>query len=129
MKIEKQLFGTTQEGKEVLKYTLKNTRGMEVDILTYGGIISAIRVPDRKNNPGDVVLGFDTLEAYLGDQPYFGALIGRVCNRIGNSRFELEGRIYHLTANEGKTSCMAVSGDLINKSGRLTATRHPTRFL
>ena len=102
MKIEKQLFGTTQEGKEVIKYTLKNTRGMEVDILNYGGIISAIRVPDRKNNPGDVVLGFDTLEAYLGDHPYFGALVGRVCNRIGNSRFELEGRIYHLRANEGK---------------------------
>ena len=101
MNIEKHLFGTTPEGKEVLKYTLKNHHGMEVDIITYGGIITAIRVPDKKNEPGDVVLGFDTLEDYLGDHPYFGAMIGRVCNRVGKSRFELEGRIFHVTANEG----------------------------
>jgi len=74
---------------------------MEVDILTYGGIVSSIRVPDRQNEPGDVVLGFDTLEEYLGEHPYFGALVGRVCNRVGKSRFELEGKIYHITANEG----------------------------
>lgn len=101
MNIEKQLFGTTPEGKEVYKYTLMNNHGMEVDIITYGGIITAIRVPDSRNEPGDVVLGFDTLEEYLGDHPYFGAMVGRVCNRIGMSRFELEGRIFHLSANEG----------------------------
>ncbi len=102
MNIEKHLFGTTPEGKEVFKYTLKNYSGMEVDIITYGGIITAIRVPDKKNEPGDVVLGFDTLEEYLGDHPYFGAMVGRVCNRVGKSRFELEGRIFHITANEGE---------------------------
>jgi len=101
MNIEKQLFGTTPEGKEVFKYTLKNHQGMEVDIITYGAIITAIRFPDRNNEPGDVVLGFDTLEEYLGDHPYFGAMVGRVCNRVGKSRFELEGRIFHITANEG----------------------------
>lgn len=101
MNIEKQLFGSTPEGKEVYKYTLKNNKGMEVDIITYGGIITAIRVPDSRNEPGDVVLGFDTLEEYLGHHPYFGAMVGRVCNRIGKSRFELEGRIFHITANEG----------------------------
>lgn len=101
MNIEKQLFGSTPEGREVYKYTLKNNKGMEVDIITYGGIITAIRVPDSRNEPGDVVLGFDTLEEYLGDHPYFGAMVGRVCNRIGKSRFELEGRIFHLSANEG----------------------------
>ncbi len=69
--IEKQTFGTTPEGKEVLKYTLKNNQGMEVDIITYGAIITAIRVPDKNNDPGDVVLGFDTLEEYLGNHPYF----------------------------------------------------------
>jgi len=101
MNIEKQTFGTTPEGKEVFKYTLKNHQGMEVDIITYGGIITAIRVPDKNNEPGDVVLGFDTLDEYLGDHPYFGAMVGRVCNRVGQSRFELEGRIFHITANEG----------------------------
>ncbi|RLD71711.1 MAG: galactose-1-epimerase [Bacteroidetes bacterium] len=101
MNIEKQSFGTTPEGKEVLKYTLSNNQGMEVDIISYGAIITAIRVPDSRNEPGDVVLGFDTLEEYLGDHPYFGAMVGRVCNRVGKSRFELEGRIFHITANEG----------------------------
>lgn len=102
MNIERQSFGFTPEGKEVYKYSLKNNRGMEVDIISYGAIITAIRVPDRYKEPGDVVLGFDTLEEYLGDHPYFGAMVGRVCNRVGKSRFELEGRIYHLSANEGK---------------------------
>lgn len=101
MNIEKKPFGTTPEGKEVQKYTLINNQGMEVDIITFGAIITAIRVPDRDREPGDVVLGFDTLEEYLGDHPYFGAMVGRVCNRVGNSRFELEGRIFHITANEG----------------------------
>jgi aldose 1-epimerase len=101
MNIEKQLFGLTPEGKEVSKYTLKNHKGMEVDIITYGAIITAIRVPDKQNEPGDVVLGFDTLEEYLGDHPYFGAMVGRVCNRVGKSRFELEGKIIKITANEG----------------------------
>jgi aldose 1-epimerase len=102
MIIEKVLFGVSPEGKEVHKYTLKNHHGMEVDIISYGAIVTAIRVPDSKNEPGDVVLGFDTLAEYLGDHPYFGAMVGRVCNRIGKSRFELEGRIYRLTANEGE---------------------------
>jgi aldose 1-epimerase len=110
MNIEKQAFGSTPEGKEVFKYTLKNNRGMEVDIITYGGIITAIRIPDRNNDPGDVVLGFDTLEEYLGDHPYFGAMVGRVCNRVGKSRFELEGRIYHLTANEGANQLSLMLG-------------------
>ncbi|MFH0756272.1 MAG: aldose epimerase family protein [Bacteroidota bacterium] len=102
MNIEKQLFGTLTGGKAVFKYILKNSKGMEVDIITYGAIITAIRIPDRKNEPGDVVLGFDSLEAYAGDHPYIGAMVGRVCNRIGNARFELDGKIFHLTPNEGK---------------------------
>jgi aldose 1-epimerase len=102
MKIEKQLFGTLPEGKDVYKYTLSNDAGMEVDVINYGAIITAIRTPDRKGNPGDVVLGFDTLEEYLGDHPYFGTMVGRVCNRVGKSRFELEGRIFHVTPNEGE---------------------------
>lgn len=101
MTIEKHLFGTTPEGREVFKYRLTNHRGMEVDIINYGAIITAIRTPDRNHEPGDVVLGFDTLEEYLGEHPYFGAMIGRVCNRVGKSRFELEGKIFHITANEG----------------------------
>lgn len=101
MIIEKELFGTLPGGKEVYRYTLKNDKGMEVDIISYGAIITAIRVPDKNHEPGDVVLGFDTLEEYLGDHPFFGAAIGRVCNRLGNARFELDGKIFKLSANEG----------------------------
>lgn len=101
MTIERKPFGTLPGGREVTIYTLKNNTGMEVDVITYGAIITAIRVPDRDNGPGDVVLGFDNLEAYLGDHPYFGAMVGRVCNRIGNARFELDGKVYSLTANQG----------------------------
>jgi len=102
MKIEKQLFGTLPVGKDVYKYTLRNDAGMEVDVINYGAIVTAIRIPDREGNPGDVVLGFDTLEEYLGEHPYFGTMVGRVCNRVGKSRFELEGRIFHVTPNEGE---------------------------
>ncbi|MEN8156870.1 MAG: aldose epimerase family protein [Bacteroidota bacterium] len=102
MNIEKQLFGTLPGGREVHKYTMKNNHGMEVDVITYGAIITAIRIPDSSNEPGDVVLGFDTLGEYLEEHPYFGAMAGRVCNRIKNARFELDGKIFPLTANHGK---------------------------
>ncbi len=101
MNIEKELFGTLPGGKEVHRYTLKNDKGMEVDVITYGAIVSAIRIPGRNNEPGDVVLGFDTFEGYLGDHPYFGVVAGRVCNRVGNARFKLDGKIFSISANEG----------------------------
>ncbi|MCK5135028.1 MAG: galactose mutarotase [Bacteroidales bacterium] len=102
MNIEKQLFGTIPGGKEVYKFILKNHHGMEVHVINYGAIITAIQVPDKDNEPGDVVLGFDSLDEYLGEHPYFGAMVGRVCNRVGKSRFEMDGKVFHITANEGK---------------------------
>ncbi len=101
MDIDKELFGTLPGGKEVYCYTLKNDKGMEVDVINYGAIIRSIRIPGRNHEPGDVVLGFDTLEEYLGAHPYFGVCAGRVCNRVGNARFELDGKIFKLSANEG----------------------------
>jgi aldose 1-epimerase len=101
MNIEKRSFGMLPEGKEVIVYTLSNNHGMEVEAITFGAIITAIRIPDQYRVNGDVVLGFDTLEGYLGAHPYFGAMVGRVCNRIGKARFELDGKIYPLTVNEG----------------------------
>ena len=101
MTIEKELFGTLPGGKEVYRYTMKNDRGMQVDLITYGAAVTSIRVPGRNREPGDVVLGFDTLEEYLGDHPFFGVVAGRVCNRLGKASFELDGKIFKLTANEG----------------------------
>lgn len=102
MDIDKQHFGNLPDGRDIYRYTLSNNHGMEVELINYGAIITAIRVADKNSVPGDVVLGFDTLEGYLGDQPYLGATIGRVCNRIGKARFEIDGKIYRLSANEGK---------------------------
>ncbi len=96
-------FGTTPEGEAKL-FTLTNGNGMEVDITNYGGIVTSIRVPDREGNMDDVALGFPTLEGYLGEDPYFGALIGRYGNRIANATFDLNGETYELPANDGPNS-------------------------
>lgn len=101
MNISKRKFGDMPDGKEAMLYTLSNNVGMEVDITNFGGIVTAIRIPDKNHKPGDVVLGFDSLEGYLADHPYFGAIIGRFGNRIENGRFELEGLEYNLAVNNG----------------------------
>jgi aldose 1-epimerase len=94
-------FGKTPEGKGVDLYTLTNASGVEVRAMTYGGIITSIKVPDRAGSLGDVVLGFDTLDGYLKDSPYFGAIVGRYGNRIAKGQFTLDGRTYKLAVNNG----------------------------
>lgn len=102
--IAKQIYGTTAAGAAVDAYTLTNASGMEVKIITYGGIITSIRVPDRDGSLADVTLGFDTLAGYEGRHPYFGALVGRYGNRIGGAKFSLDGTEYKLAANDGPNS-------------------------
>jgi aldose 1-epimerase len=92
------------DGKTVDLYTLANGQGMQVAITNYGGAVVSILVPDRKGSFADVALGFDNLEGYLSKQPYFGALIGRYGNRVGNARFTLDGVEYKLPANDGPNS-------------------------
>ena len=94
-------WGTMPDGAAVEIFTLTNARGAEVKAITYGGIIQSLRVPDRAGRLDDVVLGFDTLKGYLGEHPYFGAIIGRYGNRIGKAQFTLDGRTYTLAANDG----------------------------
>ncbi|HER09062.1 MAG TPA: galactose mutarotase [Bacteroides sp.] len=101
MIIEKENFGNLPSGAEVCRYILKNKNGMEVRVMDYGATITNLFVPGAGNQAGDVVLGFDRLEDYLGDQPYFGAICGRYCNRIGGSAFDIDGTVYRLSANEG----------------------------
>jgi aldose 1-epimerase len=97
-------FGATRGGEPVELYTLTNGKGAEAAIMTYGGILVSLRVPDRGGKLDDVVLGFDTLDGYLSDPPppYFGALIGRYGNRIGKGRFTLNGMEYKLAQNNGE---------------------------
>lgn len=89
------------EGKDVLQYSLVNSKGIMVKILNYGGTITDIITPDRNGNKGNVTLGFDKLEGYLQkNNPFFGCLVGRYANRIANARFSLNGKVYHLAPND-----------------------------
>jgi len=97
----KQAFGTTADGQPVDLYTLTNQNGMEASIITYGGIVTSLKTPDRNGKLEDVVLGFDDLAGYLKTNPYLGALIGRYGNRIGAARFKLNGVEYKLAVNNG----------------------------
>ncbi len=92
-------FGTTQDGTPVEIYTLENDNSMMVRIMTYGGIIQSIKVPDKNGQFGDVALGYDNLAAYETNSPYFGALIGRYGNRIAKGHFTLDGQEYTLATN------------------------------
>jgi aldose 1-epimerase len=94
-------WGMTPEGQPVELYTLTNAKGSEARIMTYGGVVVSLKVPDRSGALGDVVAGFDNLEGYLTPPPYFGALIGRYGNRIGGGQFSLDGMVYHLAKNDG----------------------------
>lgn len=99
--ISQQPFGQTPDGKNVTLYTLRNSKGAEARIMNYGGIVTHLKVPDRNGNFGDVVLGYDNLEGYLKETPYFGALIGRYGNRIAKGKFTLNGKEYSLATNNG----------------------------
>lgn len=102
--IRKQPFGTTTEKKSVDLYTLTNINSIEVSIMTYGGIVVSLKVPDRKGQLQEITLGYDTLDGYLkNNSPYFGALIGRYGNRIGKGKFSLGGREYRLATNNGES--------------------------
>ena len=85
--------------EEVRLYTLKNSSGMVMKVMTYGAIITELHVPDKAGKPADVVLGFDNLDGYVKGNPYFGATVGRVANRIRNAKFKLDGKEYTLAAN------------------------------
>jgi len=100
--IEKAPFGVTPDGTRVELYTVRNATGSSVAIATYGATVVSLRVPDRDGQLGDVVLGYDGLQGYLGSRFYFGAIVGRYANRIAGGRFGLEGRTFTLARNNGE---------------------------
>jgi aldose 1-epimerase len=94
------------QGKAIDEVTLKNSHGIELHAISYGGIITSLRVPDRAGKAGDVVLGFDKPASYWADPPppFFGAIIGRYGNRIAKGKFTLGGKTYTLATNNGPNS-------------------------
>ena len=98
-------FGKTADGTPVEMYTLTNAKGATASVLSYGATLARVRMPDKAGHLGDVLLGYDTLEQYEKDSgPYFGALVGRVANRIAKGTFTLDGKTYHIAVNNGPNS-------------------------
>ncbi len=104
VEVTKKPWGKTPDGATVDLFTLRNARGAEATITTYGGIVVTLLMPDRNGKMGDVVLGYDNLQGYIDKTPYFGCLVGRYGNRIGNAQFTLDGTTYTLAKNDGPNS-------------------------
>ena len=102
MTISRNNFGIGPDGEEVYLYTIKNENGAEASVTNFGGAITSIKVPDRDGVFGDVVLGYETLDEYVKNPRYLGALIGRYANRIDRGKFSLNGVEYQLAQNNGK---------------------------
>jgi aldose 1-epimerase len=96
------LFGKLPDGREVHQYTLENRSGVAVQVIDYGATVTSLKVPNRNGKMEDVVLGYDSLQAYIDGTAYFGAIVGRYGNRIGKGRFQLDGKDYQLTINDGE---------------------------
>lgn len=96
------VFGKLPDGREVHQYTLENRSGVSVQIIDYGATVTSLKVPDRTGKIEDIVLGYDSLQGYIDGTAYFGAIVGRYGNRIGKGRFQIDGRDYQLTINDGE---------------------------
>ncbi|MCZ0205207.1 aldose epimerase family protein [Streptomyces achromogenes] len=99
----KEHFGTLADGTEVHRWSLENG-GTRMKVLSYGGVVQTLQLPDRHGRYANVVAGFDNLADYAAKSPYFGALIGRYGNRIDAGRFTLDGKQYQLDVNDGDNS-------------------------
>lgn len=101
MSITPELYGTLPDGREVQRFTLENANGLKACVMTFGATLTELHTPDREGSFADVVLGKDSLEAYVAGHPCFGSTCGRVAGRIGGASFEIDGKTYPLVANNG----------------------------
>lgn len=101
MTIKKDHFATTPEGESVDRFTIENSRGLSIQVMSYGAIMLSCKAPGREGKPAEVTLGFDGIDLYLQRHPYFGATVGRFANRIAKGSFVLDGRTYQVATNDG----------------------------
>ena len=99
MNLEKTSYGKLSDDREVDLYTCTNANGLVVKLITYGAIVTSVEVPDRDGKLANITLGFDSLDGYLPRHPYFGATVGRYCNRIAKGKFKLGDQEYTLATN------------------------------
>ena len=118
--ITKELFGKLNDGREVFAYTLKNSCGASIKIMSLGATIISINVPDKSGVLADVICGYDDVNSYLANSGYQGAIIGRYGNRIRNSCFVLDGKEYKLYNNEGNNHLHGGKKALTRKFGMLS---------
>lgn len=104
MSVTKTLYGTMPDGRDVYAYTIDNGKGVVLETISYGGIVTKLLVNDKNGTPVDVVLGRASLEEYLKNDGYIGAAIGRHANRIAKGQFELNGEIFNVGVNENANS-------------------------
>lgn len=102
--MNKKSFGRTADGRETALYTIKNRSGVSAQVTDFGATLVSLAVPDQKGNPVDVVLGYEDAAAYQRMGGYFGATVGRCCNRIANAKFEIDGTGYSLAANDNENN-------------------------
>jgi len=103
MNIHKESLGEF-EGKKVDIYTLTNADQVEIKITNYGGIVTSIKLPDKNGKFDDVALGYNNLQEYINNNPYFGCIVGRYGNRIGGAKFALDGEEFILAKNDGENN-------------------------
>ncbi|HUT93864.1 MAG TPA: aldose epimerase family protein [Thermoguttaceae bacterium] len=102
MSIEKTAFGKMPDGTQVDRYTLANSHGLTIKIITYGATLTAVEMPDRHGNRGVVTLYLESLDDYLAGHPFFGSIAGRYANRIARGKFTLDGNEHTLATNDGE---------------------------
>jgi len=100
MSVKYELFGTTPEGEKVGKFILNNSKGITATVMSLGGTVISLKMPDREGEIKEVTLGFDHIQQYLAGHSYFGAVIGRFANRIAKGVFQLDGVRYYLARND-----------------------------
>jgi aldose 1-epimerase len=111
--VETSMFGSLEDGTRIESYTLKSAKGASAKVITYGATLNELWIPDRSGKSADVVLGFDNIQGYLGkNDPWFGATVGRVANRIAKGKFTLEGKEYSIEINDPPNSLHSGSKDL-----------------
>ena len=123
--METSQFGILPDGTKIEVLTLKNAHGATAKVIPYGATLTELWMPDRSGKMGDVVLGFDDLQGYLGKHPWFGATVGRVANRIAKGRFTLDGKEYSLEINDPPNNLHSGSHDLSRVVWKVEALREP----
>jgi aldose 1-epimerase len=101
MHIQTEPYGQTASGEPIVRYLLSNAKGMKVEVINFGAIVTAVSVPDRNGEFRNVTLAFDDLAGYEANAPYFGAICGRYANRIAKGKFKIDGTEYTLATNNG----------------------------